>query len=321
MGGFVLTAARRTEGRWRECTVVVTAALILGSVVALAVPSPAAAATACSFDAGTAVLTVGGDPDVGTRLSVSEGPSGEIRVDHRVADGFFNVPCSGPTPVTTNTDTINVSHVAPDEVTQLLIADPEQFGPGTVDEAVVSGDCPDEIEINASLGSGVDRVLVTDTDRTDDSLVLGSEGIDWNPGSFLCGDLDIDVTATSESFEIADVGGRNTLSGQGSDFAGDPMGGPIAYAAVGDGADRFTGGQGDDIVDGGRGADVLRGAGGNDRLTGGPGGRDRLFGQGGLDGLFAEDGKRDRRIDCGPGANLAEFATLDRRKDPAAKSC
>jgi hypothetical protein len=46
MGGFVLTAARRTEGRRRECTVAVVVALILGSVVALAVPSPAAAASA-----------------------------------------------------------------------------------------------------------------------------------------------------------------------------------------------------------------------------------------------------------------------------------
>jgi hypothetical protein len=318
----MLCAAAGTGGRRRECTVAVVVALILGSVVALAVPSPAAAATACSFDAGTAVLTVGGDPDVGTALSVAEGGGGEIRVDHRVADGFFNVTCSGPTPTTANTDTINVAHATPDEFTQLLIIDPQQFGPGTVDEAVVTGDCPDEIELNANLGSGGgDLVRLIDTDGSQDRLVLGSEGIDWNPGSFVCGDLDIDVLATSLSFEIVDIGGRNTLSAQGSDFAGDPMGGPIAYAAVGDGADRFTGGQGDDIVDGGRGADVLRGAGGNDRLTGGPGGRDRLLGQAGLDGLFAEDGKRDRRIDCGPGANLAEFAVVDRRKDPAAKSC
>jgi hypothetical protein len=312
----VLTAV--TEGRWRECTVAVAAALILGIVVALAAPSRASAATTCSFDAGAAMLTVGGDPDLGTGLEVA--PSGEIAVYHGLANGVSKVTCSGPTPTTTNTDTINVSHVAPDEKTRLSIVDPEQFAPGTIDEASLTGDCPDEIEINVNLGNGADVVRLVDSDASDDDLVLGNEGIDWNPGSFVCGDLEIAINAINEGYEVLATGGVNAFSGQGSDFAGTPTFGPIAYTG-GSGADDFTGGNGDDIADGGGGRDTLRGAAANDRLTGGPGARDRLFGQGGLDGLFAEDGERDRRIDCGPGSNLAEFATLDRRKDPAAKSC
>jgi Ca2+-binding RTX toxin-like protein len=296
----------------------------------------ASAATTCSFDAGTAVLTVGGDPDVGTELQPLVG--GEIGVYHELANGSFKVTCSGLTPTTTNTDTINVSHAAPDEFTRLTIIDPEQFAPGTIDEGTVTGDCPDEIEINAVLGVGADAVRIVDSDGSNDDLVLGTEGIDWNPGTFVCGDLDVDITATAESYEIRANEGDNAFSGQGSDFAGTPPLRPIAYLG-GSGADDFTGGNGvdsavggdgDDLLSGARGGDtanggpgrdLLRGAGGNDRLTGGPGGGDRLLGQSGLDGLFAEDGKRDRRIDCGPGANLAEFATLDRRKDPPAKSC
>jgi Ca2+-binding RTX toxin-like protein len=307
-----------TGGRSRECTVALCVALTLGSVIALAAPPDASAATTCSFDAGTAVLDVGGDPDVGTHLQVAA--TDEIRVDHVVANGTINVTCSGPTPTRTNTDTINVSHVAPDEFTQLRIIDPEEFGPGTIDEGVGAIDCPDEIEINVNLGSGDDLIRLSDSDGSDDSLVLGSEGIDWNTASLLCGDLDIDVQGSNVSYEITAGDGLDALSGQGSDFTGSTFGESIAYTGE-SGADDFMGGDGDDTADAGGGTDVLRGAGGNDRLTGGPGSGDRLFGQAGIDGLFAEDGKRDRRIDCGPGDNPDEFATLDRRKDPAAKSC
>jgi Ca2+-binding RTX toxin-like protein len=74
--------------------------------------------------------------------------------------------------------------------------------------------------------------------------------------------------------------------------------------AGGSGVDRIIGGMSDDQMSGFGGRDHLVGRGGDDSLTGGPG-ADALSGGLGDDRLFAVKDGRDRRIDCGPGSDVA----------------
>ena len=71
---------------------------------------------------------------------------------------------------------------------------------------------------------------------------------------------------------------------------------------------------------GGSGNDLVRGWDQDDLLTGGKG-KDRLFGFDGIDTLKAKDRRRDKRINCGDGANSEEKAKIDAGLDPAPKSC
>ncbi|MGH2955439.1 MAG: hypothetical protein ACRDL6_00390 [Solirubrobacterales bacterium] len=87
----------------------------------------------------------------------------------------------------------------------------------------------------------------------------------------------------------------------------------------GRGSDLLFGSTGADALVGGAGSDVMTGRGGNDELFGGKG-SDVFSGGVGLDRLFAADGRRDRKLSCGPGSNRRERAKLDRR-DPKPKSC
>jgi Ca2+-binding RTX toxin-like protein len=100
----------------------------------------------------------------------------------------------------------------------------------------------------------------------------------------------------------------------------------VSQATGGAGADtlsyfeNLTGSQYDDLLTGDDLSNTLSGGSGDDLITGLKG-KDRFFGEGDIDKLLARDGKRDAKINCGPGANGQEKARIDRGKDPAPKSC
>jgi Ca2+-binding RTX toxin-like protein len=278
------------------------AALIGVLAITLVGPETANAATTCSYSAGTKTLTVAGDPEVGTQLDVSSTlGSQDLLVRHLTTGSSEAVDCGATTPTQANTDTIEVDHSAPDRHTRLVINNIEQFGPGVFDEGAGIFDCPDEIEILVDLGAGADEIRLVDGDilQANPPLVLGSAGVDRNATSVLCDDLEL--AATDVDYSVSSQEGDDFVSGQGGNAAGDPLITPLE-------------------ADGGLGRDVIRGGNGSDRLDGSLGGKDKLFGMGGNDGLFAEDGKRDAKIDCGPGLKVNEFAVRD-GKDPKAKSC
>jgi len=83
------------------------------------------------------------------------------------------------------------------------------------------------------------------------------------------------------------------------------------------GDDELLGEAGADRLEGGPGDDRLIGRAGKDRLDGGTG-KDTFFGGPGADSLLAKDGTRDKRLDCGAGA---DSLTRDLRLDPAPISC
>ena len=114
--------------------------------------------------------------------------------------------------------------------------------------------------------------------------------------------------------------GDDAATAQGGGAVGDPLTTPVAYQGS-DGADDVQGGDGPDLLEGGGGPDVLRGRGGDDEIRGDLGRRDRLLGGADVDQLLAKDGRRDRTINCGPGANELESAKRDGGKDPPATSC
>ena len=68
---------------------------------------------------------------------------------------------------------------------------------------------------------------------------------------------------------------------------------------------------------GGSDNDLMAGGSGNDLLVGKKG-FDALNGQSGNDRLLAKDGERDKKINCGPGADGAK---RDKKFDPRTKSC
>jgi Ca2+-binding RTX toxin-like protein len=77
---------------------------------------------------------------------------------------------------------------------------------------------------------------------------------------------------------------------------------PDRQEPIGTGADRLIGSKGANFLAGTRGADLLAGL----------SGRDQMFAGGGNDVVRAADGKRDRRISCGPGHDRAVLDRFDK---------
>jgi Ca2+-binding RTX toxin-like protein len=276
----------------------------------------AQAATTCSFDSGTHVLTVAGTPQRGSHIRVD---GVNIVVSHIDAGGSATVSCAGSQATVQNTNAIDVDMPAGGDH-QLSISDPDEFQPGLTPE--FGGG--DEVEIVADLGDGTDtfQAIDFDTGLVNDRWVLGTIGFDWDPTDAV---PDVDVILNGvDQYELRPGGGdRNVVSGQGSAPTGSAVSGPIMYVPAFSSAadvDRVIGGEGPDVIQGNVGRDVLRGAGGDD-IVRGDRGNDKLLGETGIDRLMARDGKRDKRIDCGPGSNAQERARRDRGKDPAPISC
>ena len=140
----------------------------------------------------------------------------------------------------------------------------------------------DEVYVDA--GGGDDRVQIRSTVRA---------------SGFLSGQKGADLV----------VGGRRGDEVEGGPGDDDVRGGPGDDSIDGDGL--FVRRPGDDIMQGGGGGDYL--GGGSDE-----GGRDVFEGGGGEDFCDAKDGRRDVRIDCGPGPG--DQATVD-RIDPRPQRC
>jgi Ca2+-binding RTX toxin-like protein len=96
-----------------------------------------------------------------------------------------------------------------------------------------------------------------------------------------------------------------------------------------DGNDLLIGKSGSDVLRGGPGSDRQFGKSGNDRVAGGADddflrggtGHDVMKGKLGIDRINARDGRRDVKINCGPGPRRLEGAKRDKRRDPRPKSC
>jgi Ca2+-binding RTX toxin-like protein len=127
--------------------------------------------------------------------------------------------------------------------------------------------------------------------------VKGGAGADNIVGSI----LDNDLTGNAGNDTVDGSSGNDKVSGS-------------------DGDDRLLGNVGNDRIFGGNGRDNQVGAGGNDTITGNAG-VDIFLGKKGLDRLLAKANDKDKKIDCGPGANKHESFTRDSKKDPKPKSC
>jgi Ca2+-binding RTX toxin-like protein len=152
------------------------------------------------------------------------------------------------------------------------------FGCSAIDSTRARCDFPSEGGLDAFLGAG-DDVLATD--RAQPGQLVGT-------------------------------------GGSGGDSVVLPMGSEVHLRFRGNqGADVIAGASANDLLRGGPGADLLRGRAGAD-VVNGKKGRDQLLGGSGDDSLHARHRDRDKRIDCGRGADRA---AVDRHIDPRPVGC
>jgi Ca2+-binding RTX toxin-like protein len=302
-------------------TAVAIGAATLGLIAALAGASRADAAVTCSYD------------DVFKLVTIELGANGDIASVHAGGGGihvqFGAVPCpgSGGPPTVTNTNLVvitdnsdNPATPAPaDGNTKVEIRDPAGFAPGATQEQ--GGPAFSEIEFKVFPGGGVnDEIELFDSrPANSDAWVLGTDGINWNPGA---GDPTPDAELALAAFDVVvvDLGpGDDSAAARGGLGTGGPFDGPGRLIMRGDaGNDVLLGGDGDDTLHGGDGDDTLEGVAGADRLNG-EAGDDSLFGGAGADiaDFFGApagatvDLSRIERQDTGDGNDrLADFEGL-----------
>jgi Ca2+-binding RTX toxin-like protein len=208
-----------------------TAAILLGSAVALSA-APAGAAPTCSFDAQTGAMTV----VVGT---------GETAVIARSGDAITldGAPCD--TATVTTTDSIAVDGSAGGvNVTLDLSGGP--FEPGMTPDP----DGTSEIEFLLTV-PGTSTVLFAGS-AGDDGIVLGADGANLNAAE-APGDVDVLIDGTP-AVTIQGNAGADTLSVAG----GAGTGGPSTATLLGDANDDLLlGGLGGGAFDGGDGLDAI----------------------------------------------------------------
>jgi Ca2+-binding RTX toxin-like protein len=256
----------------------------------------------CTYDAAkrtvTASLAAGGE----ATLVVA---GGEIH--------FGAVPAACGAATTANTDSIIVLGAGGSSEAVTVDQSGGAFAPGATAESGAS-----EIEIAVNLGDPTDRVVVLGTPG-DDAIFVGQNGVALNAD----GDVEITFSPLPATLEVRGGGGRNAISGQGSQgagarsaiqlvlFAGD-LGDTLSG---GDGNDELHGGAGADVLEGRLGADTLLGGGaadtlagndGDDELTGGDG-ADSFAGSAGNDVFFAVDSAADTLLNGGPGVDTAHY--------------
>jgi Ca2+-binding RTX toxin-like protein len=171
---------------------------------------------------------------------------------------------------------------------------------------------PNGVNVTVGSGNGNDggpedqTGSSRDTVRGDIEFVFGTDLAD-----VLIGDRSAEtlIALGGDDFVVGNDG-RDTLLGFG-------------------GNDLLVGKGNADILRGGPGADRQFGKSGNDRVAGGADddflrgglGHDVMKGKGGIDRINARDGRRDVKINCGPGPRRLEGAKRDKRRDPPARSC
>ena len=226
-----------------------------GAILLLsATRAEAQSAPTCSFDGGTATLTVTLN---GVAGSLTRTGLGQIRLG--------TTTCTGATVLSTDTIVVN-GGVLNDQLT--VTGD---FTPGLTVEQVGFN----EIEFVFSLGDGNDTARFNLTDNAD-LLTFSAGGLD------VLSDGDEDVTtAGTDIVKIYALGGNDTVD------ATSYTGGGKIYVYGGLGTDVLTGSAQNDWLYGQEENDALYGLGGGDRLYGGPG-NDDYYGDAGNDIMYQD---------------------------------
>ena len=231
------TPARTRRGRYCLVVVALTAA-------AVGITSPSGAATSCTFDAATKIVSVVLDSDGDVATLGLNGT--EITVNGSGCLDTSTTPSSTPATVT-NTATIDIDAVATGTQFVLIDLSTGNFVPGdnpddeidfTVDMGESSGDA-DLLQISG--GTGADDIRVGD-------LGAGTVGVALNNAATIDPGDDREVIATGvELVTLTGGDGNDLLSGDGGGGTGGPHAGPIF----------FNGGFGDDTLRGGAGDDTF----------------------------------------------------------------
>ena len=203
------------------------AALFTGVLV-----GPAAAASECSYDAGTKAVTATVESG---RLASLVVVSGAIHF------GEFPTACGAAT--TTNTDSITVNGSVGTSETLTLDERGGRLAPGFSSEFNTP-----EIEISTALGDTSDKLVIYATEG-DDFMAPGQFGIALNTD----GDVDVLLNPGILNIEAHMLGGADYFNGRGQGGAGLHFLGPI----------KLWGDEGNDTL--------LRGSSDPDEIYGGPG--------------------------------------------------
>jgi Ca2+-binding RTX toxin-like protein len=262
---------------------------LLSLLFSLALPlAPAAAAAACTYNAGTHTISV--------TLAAGDQTTIQMATAKIKVGALFCL--DGVTEATpTNTDTINITGSTANEL--VTIIRPTDFAPGF--DAAEAGSA--EIEWNIDLGSGTtDQVWLVgaEADGPADYIRFGNDGI--NTVGDEAAPLDVDIVTTNvEMYSFHLVGGDDifdgtssgvvgsthasrfvtVLGGDGNDAATGSNTGSSLYGDAGD--DDLTGGTAQDGLHGGSGSDDMFGGGGNDSFVDGSPETDTMSGGSGLD--------------------------------------
>jgi Ca2+-binding RTX toxin-like protein len=261
--------------------------------------------------AGRDLLSGGGDDDDLAGGLGDDFLTGGLDSDQLTGDPIL-VPAGGA-----GEDTVSYSErdLASDEAVSADL-DGAAGGNGSSDDGTV-GNRDTIVRVDNLIGTGSSSADFLQGNGSDNKFDGGA-----GPDQMIGGDGDDTLDYSNRSEEITVLLGPPFGQGGASDGGGD------AIAQI----EGFIGGSGDDelsVDPSGTFAVTFDGRGGNDALTGSPfddlliggRGRDRLFGLGGIDFLNAKDRRRDRKIDCGDGANSQEKAKFDQGLDPAPISC
>jgi Ca2+-binding RTX toxin-like protein len=243
-------------------------------------PAAASAATSCSFDAPTHVLTV--TESGGTSPGIVRSGA-EIVVTQSAAP----VNCGPTTPTIDNTDTINIVEGGAQGTVFAVSVAGGELAPGFSAEGTGSS----EIEINITAEpTGTDQFAFTGTDGAE-NLQFASLGVNVTGGNLNGAETppDTDVNATNvDRLFLAMGAGPDVINGgagalvPGSvgalavDLAGVGGAGDDAITAGNSNGNTLDGGADDDDLTGGINADSIQPGPGNDTASGGAASTDTL---------------------------------------------
>jgi hypothetical protein len=285
-------------------------AIAMATVVAslVAVTTPAAAQTTCTYDPATFTVSLASE-DLLVGLAAPGGVITYTFVSLDQTTPPTESPCGEAT--TSNTDAIRVSGAGEQGLLVLLIdVSRGPFAPGMTAEP--TGVSEIEIAFESSARGGA---IVQGTEAPE-VVRFGTLGANINADD----DPDVTIGGLAEAFGFLGLGGDDDLAATGGLATGEAA--TLGFVGDGgEGADLLTaglgraeleGGAGDDILTGGPVADDFSGGAGNDRLVGGAG-KDELEGDSGDDRLLGGPSKdhlvggrgRDRCIG-GPGKDTLE---------------
>lgn len=237
----------------------VVKALLVTMILALLPAAPASAGAGQCTRVGPTLNVLVEGSNVQVLLYTLLVENDQFDMEIQASDGTTPTPPDCGDATTDNVDKVIVSGTSARELLQITVTDGTgaSFAPGDTDELLGVS----EIEVEATLGAGVDALLVAGASSADDTMTAGKDGINWND------DDDPDVT-WDRSIEIPGMegsSGEDTLTATGGTGTGKPVNVPM-FLAGSSGDDRITGGLAGDWLNGGSDDDFLNGGPGNDRL-------------------------------------------------------